>query len=63
MLEYIEGDATHWEREPLERLAVEGQLVAFRHYGFWQSMDTLRDVRLLNSLWDGGSAPWKRWSD
>src|SRR5207249_12320654 len=63
VLEYIAGDATHWEREPLERLAHEGELVAFRHEGFWQCMDTLRDVRLLNSLWDGGSAPWKRWSD
>jgi glucose-1-phosphate cytidylyltransferase len=63
VLDYIEGDATHLEREPLERLALEGQLVAFRHDGFWQSMDTLRDVRLLNSLWDSGAAPWKRWSD
>lgn len=63
VLEYIEGDDTHWEREPLERLALEGQLFAFRHSGFWQSMDTLRDVRLLNSLWNSGAAPWKRWSD
>lgn len=63
VLEYIEGDTTHWEREPLERLAAEGQLFAYRHEGFWQSMDTLRDVRLLNSLWSEGSAPWKMWSE
>jgi glucose-1-phosphate cytidylyltransferase len=58
VLEYIQEDATHWEREPLERLAVEGQLMAHRHDGFWQSMDTLRDVRLLEKLWAGGEAPW-----
>jgi glucose-1-phosphate cytidylyltransferase len=63
VLDYIEGDATHLEREPLERLALEGQLGAYRHHGFWQSMDTLRDVRLLNSLWESGSAPWKLWAD
>ena len=63
VLDYIDGDATHFEREPLERLAVEGELFAFRHDGFWQSMDTLRDMRLLNGLWHGGTAPWKCWSD
>lgn len=62
VLNYIDGDATHWEREPLERLAAEAQLFAYRHEGFWQSMDTLRDVRLLNSLWNEGRAPWKIWS-
>ena len=61
MLEYIGGDETIWEREPLERLAEDGQLVAFRHDGFWQSMDTLRDVRLLESLWQSGDVPWKVW--
>ncbi len=61
VLDYIEGDATVFEREPLERLAEERQLVAYRHYGFWQCMDTLRDVRLLNHLWQRGSAPWKVW--
>jgi glucose-1-phosphate cytidylyltransferase len=61
VLEYIAGDDTLWEHEPLERLAKEGQLRAFRHEGFWQPMDTLRDLRLLESLWAGGSAPWKRW--
>jgi glucose-1-phosphate cytidylyltransferase len=57
--DYIETSETIWEREPLERLAKEGQLVAFRHPGFWQCMDTLRDVRLLESLWAEGRAPWK----
>ena len=49
------------EREPLERLAADGQLAAYRHDGFWQPMDTLRDVRLLNALWDDGDVPWKLW--
>ena len=61
ILDYIEGAATIWEREPLERLAKEGQLAAYRHGGFWQCMDTLRDVRLLERLWAGGQAPWKVW--
>ncbi|MBI4538003.1 MAG: glucose-1-phosphate cytidylyltransferase [Gemmatimonadetes bacterium] len=62
VLEYIAGDDTVFEREPLERLAREGQLVALRHEGFWQCMDTLRDVRLLESLWEGRQAPWKVWT-
>ncbi len=61
VLDYIEGDATHWEREPLEQLAEEGQLMAYRHEDFWQCMDTLRDKRLLESLWQQGRAPWKVW--
>lgn len=61
VFDYIDGDATQWEREPLERLAAEGQLAAYKHDGFWQCMDTLRDKRLLNNLWDSGSAPWKIW--
>jgi glucose-1-phosphate cytidylyltransferase len=61
VLDYIAGDETHWEREPLERLAVEGQLMAYRHDGFWQCMDTLRDLRLLESLWASGTAPWRVW--
>ena len=61
VLDYIEGDATLWERDPMERLASEGQLNAYRHDGFWQCMDTLRDVRLLESLWQEGNAPWKVW--
>jgi glucose-1-phosphate cytidylyltransferase len=62
VLDYIEGDETTFEREPLERLAQDEQLVAYRNEGFWQGMDTLRDVRLLNSLWESGAAPWKSWA-
>ena len=58
VIDYIEGDATVFEHGPLERLAAEGQLAAYRHEGFWQCMDTMRDVRLLNSLWESGRAPW-----
>ena len=61
VLDYIEGDATQFEREPLERLARDGQLMAYRHHGFWQCMDTVRDQRLLQQYWDSGSAPWKVW--
>ncbi len=61
VLDYIEDDETVLEREPLERLAKEGQLIAYRHDDFWQSMDTLRDVRLLEELWESGAAPWKIW--
>jgi glucose-1-phosphate cytidylyltransferase len=57
----IEGDQTVWEREPLERLARAGQLSAFKHAGFWQPMDTLRDKMQLEALWEGGKAPWKVW--
>lgn len=63
VLDYIEGDETPWERTPVERLAAEGQLSAYRHEGFWQSMDTLRDVRQLNAAWASGDAPWKVWSE
>lgn len=62
VLDYIGGDDTSFEREPLEQLARNGQLVAFKLDGFWQCMDTLRDVRFLNSLWEAGEAPWKIWS-
>jgi glucose-1-phosphate cytidylyltransferase len=62
VFDYIEGDQTAWEREPMERLARDGQLMAYRHAGFWQCMDTLRDKRLLEGLWDSGKAPWKLWS-
>ena len=60
-MDRIEGDSVLWELEPMERLAAEGQLSAYRHDGFWQCMDTLRDVRLLESLWQEGKAPWKVW--
>jgi glucose-1-phosphate cytidylyltransferase len=59
--DYIEGDATVWEREPMERLAAEGQLTAWQHHGFWQPMDTLRDKNHLENLWRAQSAPWKIW--
>jgi glucose-1-phosphate cytidylyltransferase len=61
VLDYIDGDETMWEREPLERLAAAGELMAYRHEGFWQCMDTLRDRKLLEELWQSGHAPWKIW--
>jgi len=61
VLDYIDGDQTSWEAEPLERLAREGQLAAFNHDGFWQAMDTLRDKTHLDQLWVTGKAPWKTW--
>jgi glucose-1-phosphate cytidylyltransferase len=60
-LECIEGDATVFEREPLETLAHKGELVAYDHTGFWQPMDTLRDKEHLEQLWSTGAAPWKIW--
>ena len=59
IFDYIDGDETVFEREPLERLAAEGQLTAYRHEGFWQCMDTARDRDLLNKMWDEGRAPWR----
>jgi len=59
--DYIDGDRTSWEGEPLTRLAAEGELMAFEHDGFWQPMDTLRDKNHLESLWVSGAAPWKLW--
>ncbi len=59
--DYIEDDYTVWEREPLERLAADGQLGVHFHHGFWQPMDTLRDRRHLEELWATGKAPWKKW--
>ena len=61
VLNYIEGDDTSFEREPLERLAQDGQLMAYKHSDFWQCMDTLRDKTLLQGLWDSGNPPWKVW--
>jgi len=60
-LDYIEGDSVSWEKGPLSRIASAGQLAAFRHSGFWQPMDTLRDKNYLESLWESGEAPWKTW--
>ena len=59
-LDYIASDVM-WEHAPMERLAADGQLFAYRHEGFWQCMDTIRDLRYLESLWEGGRAPWKTW--
>ena len=61
VFDYIDGDDTQFEKAPLERLAREGQLMAYRHEDFWQCMDTLRDKRLLESIWAGGNAPWATW--
>jgi glucose-1-phosphate cytidylyltransferase len=61
VLDYIAGDATAWEREPMERLAAQSQLAAFVHDGFWQALDTLRDKTALNEMWAAGNAPWKVW--
>jgi glucose-1-phosphate cytidylyltransferase len=61
VINYISDDTTIWEREPLERLAQEGNLAAYPHHGFWQPMDTLRDKVHLEELWASGKAPWKVW--
>jgi len=61
VFDYIEGDDTILERSPLERLAQDGQLTAYKHRGFWQPMDTLRDKTHLEELWKSGAAPWKLW--
>lgn len=58
---YIQGDDTAWEREPLQELAHDGEVQAFRHSGFWQPMDTIQDKKLLERLWNSNSAPWKVW--
>ena len=63
VLDYIEDDATVFERSPLERLSADGELTAYQHHGFWYGMDTLWDKILLNGLWDEGRAPWKTWKD
>ncbi len=61
VFDYLQGDECVLESHVLERLAADGQLAAYRHEGFWQCMDTLRDLRLLESLWQKGNAPWKTW--
>jgi glucose-1-phosphate cytidylyltransferase len=61
VIDYIEGDATVWEQQPLEALTLEGELFAFQHKGFWQAMDTLRDKNQLEDLWAKGQAKWKVW--
>lgn len=61
VLNYIDDDSSSWEMEPLERLSRAGQLAAFKHSGFWQPMDTMRDCKQLNSMWESGRAPWMVW--
>lgn len=61
VIDYIEDDGVMWERAPMQRLVSEGNLAAYRHTGFWHSMDTLRDKNRLEELWDSGNAPWKIW--
>ena len=63
IFDYIEGDATQWEKEPLENLARDGQLMAYKHRSFWQCMDTLREKHILENYWNSGRAPWKIWKD
>mgnify|MGYP006147514209 CR=1 FL=1 len=62
VIDYIDGDQSSWEGEPLTQLAEQNQLMAFRHRGFWQAMDTLRDKNQLNDLWYSGEAPWRVWN-
>lgn len=61
VLDYLENDSSIWEQQPLQRLAADGELMAFEHHGFWQPMDTLRDKTYLEELWLSGNAPWKTW--
>jgi glucose-1-phosphate cytidylyltransferase len=61
VIDLIEGDQTVWEQGPMETLAARGELMAYRHSGFWHPMDTLRDTQHLESLWRSGEAPWKVW--
>lgn len=63
VFKYLQNDATILERDPMEKLAKDGQLMAFKHQGFWQCMDTIRDRELLEELWAKGNAPWKKWKD
>lgn len=63
VIDYIEGDTTYWEREPLENLVSEGKLCAYKHTGFWYAMDTLRDKNKLEEFWQSGQAPWKVWEE
>jgi glucose-1-phosphate cytidylyltransferase len=62
VLDYIDGDHMYFQKEPMERLAADGQLMAYRHHEFWQCMDTLRDKVYLEDLWEDGHAPWKVWA-
>jgi glucose-1-phosphate cytidylyltransferase len=61
VMEYIAGDSTVWEREPMEKLARDKKMSAYRHFGFWHPMDTLRDKNVLDDMWYQNRAPWKVW--
>ncbi len=61
VIDTIDDDATHWEHKPLQRLVADGQIAAYRHHGYWQSMDTLREKHVLEAQWATGHAPWKVW--
>ena len=61
VMDYIDGDSAVWEREPMEKLAQDGMLSAYKYNGYWQNMDTLRDKNVLEDLWESGKAPWKIW--
>ena len=61
VMDYIEGDDTTWEKQPMEMLAARGELAAYKHSGFWQPMDSLRDKHVLEDFWHSGNAPWKVW--
>jgi glucose-1-phosphate cytidylyltransferase len=61
IFDYIEGDDTQWEKQPMERLAADGQLMAYKHKDFWQCMDTMRDKDLLEAIWNEGAPPWRTW--
>ena len=63
VIDRVDGDDTIWEQDPLKNLAKDGQLMAYKHEGFWQPMDTLRDKNYLEKLWDSGKAPWKLWEE
>lgn len=63
IFDYLESDQTILEQTPLERLSKDGELMAYKHYGFWQCMDTVRDRQVLDKLWESGEAPWKVWHD
>ena len=63
IFDYIEGDNTVFEQEPLRKLAMEGQLKAYKHNGYWQCMDTQREKEMLEKLWSSGNAPWKVWDN
>ena len=63
VLDYIDGDHVMWEHAPMSRLAQDGELMAYRHDGFWQCMDTLREKHVLEKLWQSGEAPWKLWNN